>query len=58
MALYVDGVRVAKNSVSRVRRRISGFWRIGGDNVGGWPQAPTSNYFAGNIDETAIYLRC
>ena len=54
MALYVDGVRVASNAV-KTAQAFSGFWRIGGDNLSGWPSKPTSDYFAGNIDETAIY---
>jgi fibronectin type 3 domain-containing protein len=54
MALYLDGLRVARNAVTNAQA-FSGFWRIGGDNLSGWPSKPTSNYFAGNIDETAIY---
>ena len=33
----------------------SGYWRVGGDNLGGWPNKPTSNYLAGTIDDVAIY---
>ena len=54
MALFVDGLRVGKNAVTGAQA-YSGFWRIGGDNLAGWPLRPTSNYFSGNIDETAIY---
>ena len=54
MALYVDGLRVAKNPLTTAQA-YSGFWRIGGDNIATWPSAPTSNFFAGNIDETAVY---
>ena len=32
-----------------------GFWRIGGDNLQGWINRPTSDYLAGSIDEVAIY---
>jgi hypothetical protein len=27
----------------------------GGDSISGWPSAPTSNYFAGTIDDAAVY---
>ena len=54
MALYIDGDRVARNSVSAAQA-YQGYWRIGGDTLFGWPSRPTSNFFAGNIDETAIY---
>ena len=33
----------------------SGFWRVGGDNLGGWTNQPSSNYFTGSIDDVAIY---
>ena len=33
----------------------SGFWRIGGDNLDGWTNKPSSYYLAGTIDEVAIY---
>ncbi len=35
----------------------SGYWHVGGDNLNGWPNQPSSAYFAGQIDETAIYRR-
>lgn len=54
MALYVDGVRVAQNS-NAVAQGYYGVWHVGGDNLSGWPNRPTSNFFAGNIDETAVY---
>ena len=54
MALYVDGARVARNAVTTAQA-YSGFWRVGGDNLSGWPSKPTNNYFTGNIDETAMY---
>ena len=54
MALYIDGVRVAANTTTGAQS-FQGYWRIGGDNLTGWASRPTSNYFAGNLDETAIY---
>ncbi len=55
MALFVDGVRVARNGVTSAQD-MEGFWRVGGDAVGStWPSPPTSPYFAGAIDEAAVY---
>jgi large repetitive protein len=54
MALYVDGVRVGRNSVS-TSQDYSGFWRVGGDNLNGWPSQPSSFFFGGTLDETAVY---
>ncbi|WP_374982893.1 DNRLRE domain-containing protein [Streptomyces fradiae] len=54
MTLYVDGQRVGGNSYSG-HERYAGYWHIGGDAVGNWPSRPSSNYFAGQLDETAVY---
>lgn len=55
MSLFVDGKRVGFDSSMRVPRGYTGFWRIGGDNLSGWNQRPSSNAFSGNIDEVAVY---
>ncbi|HET9650163.1 MAG TPA: PKD domain-containing protein [Microlunatus sp.] len=55
MALFVDGTRVALNSTITAASDYKGFWRIGGDNLANWASRPTSDYFAGSIDEVAIY---
>ncbi|MEU0783851.1 LamG-like jellyroll fold domain-containing protein, partial [Streptomyces sp. NPDC006173] len=54
MALYVDGSQVGTLAESN-SQPYSGYWHVGGDNLNGWPNQPSSNYFAGQIDETAIY---
>lgn len=54
MTLYVDGERVGRNGVTS-SQNYSGFWRAGGDNLNGWPNRPTSNFFNGTLDETAVY---
>jgi signal peptidase I len=56
MALYVDGVRVATNIFTTAGEQHTGYWRIGYDNIAGWPSAPSSNYFAGELDDTAVWL--
>ncbi|PRB10360.1 hypothetical protein CQ047_07770 [Microbacterium sp. MYb72] len=56
MVLYVDGKAVAQDtSVVAAQDNYVGYWRVGYDNLSGWPSAPTSNSFAGSIDEFAVY---
>jgi fibronectin type 3 domain-containing protein len=54
LVLYVDGLPVGTNPTATAQDYY-GSWRVGGDNAGGWPNSPTSNFFAGQLDETAIY---
>ncbi|RZI96088.1 MAG: PKD domain-containing protein [Microbacterium sp.] len=53
--LYVDGTLVASDPSVTAGRLFSGFWRIGGDNLSGWQDRPTSNMFNGALDEVAVY---
>ncbi|MFD3653588.1 LamG-like jellyroll fold domain-containing protein [Streptomyces sp. NPDC058620] len=55
MALYVDGQLRASNFLFTGNETSPGYWRVGGDNLGSWPSRPTSNFFAGQLDETAVY---
>jgi PKD repeat protein len=55
MALYVDGQLIGKRTDTTRGDVFSGYWRIGGDNLGGWPNQPTSSYFNGTIDDVAVY---
>lgn len=55
MSLYVDGQLRASNILYSTNENYPGYWRVGGDNLSGWPNRPTSNFFAGEIDETAVY---
>ncbi|GAA3472294.1 LamG-like jellyroll fold domain-containing protein [Nonomuraea roseola] len=55
IALYVDGRRVAQDAGTTGAQPYGGYWRVGGDNLNGWPAQPTSRYLAGDIDEVAIY---
>jgi chitodextrinase len=54
MALYVDGAAVGKNGIT-TNQAYDGYWRVGGDNLNGWPNRPTSNFFAGTIANVAVY---
>jgi concanavalin A-like lectin/glucanase superfamily protein len=65
MALYVDGRLAGTNTSATSAQQGTGYWRVGGDNLDGWsldPEpnsqpltAPNSYYFAGTIDEVAVY---
>ena len=56
MRLYVDGVLHASNTGVTTGQAISpGYWRIGGDKLQGWTNAPSSFHFAGALDEVAVY---
>ncbi|RKS71325.1 concanavalin A-like lectin/glucanase superfamily protein [Motilibacter peucedani] len=54
MALWADGVRLGRNSVT-TNQSYTGYWRVGGDSLGSWPSQPSSNFFAGSIDDVAVY---
>ncbi|MEV8229846.1 LamG-like jellyroll fold domain-containing protein [Streptomyces sp. NPDC079167] len=55
MVLYVDGEAVGTNAATG-NRSYNGYWRVGGDAMSNaWPNRPTSDYFAGQVDETAVY---
>lgn len=55
MALYVDGVRVGRRSDTTAGEAYLGYWRLGGDNLDGWPSRPAARDFNGHVDEVAIY---
>jgi hypothetical protein len=54
MTLYVDGVSVGTNPTV-TPDAANGFWRIGGGNVTGWANAPSSSALSGSYDEVAVY---
>ena len=51
MPLYVDGVAVGTNPQTPAQS-YTGYWKVGGDNTWG---GASSNYFAGTVDEVAVY---
>jgi PKD repeat protein len=53
--LFVDGKRVARDAGTTSAQTFSGYWRIGGDNTGGWPNQPGNVKFAGQIEDVAVY---
>ena len=64
LAFYVDNQLVGTNAATSAQSG-TGYWRVGGDNLKGWsldpransqaPTEPNSYYFAGSIDEVAVY---
>ncbi|MCM3778117.1 PKD domain-containing protein [Microbacterium hydrocarbonoxydans] len=55
MKLYVDGDLKAQRTDTTTAQGYQGYWRIGNDNLGGWPNGPSSVQFEGSIDEVAVY---
>ncbi|WP_377639250.1 LamG-like jellyroll fold domain-containing protein [Oryzobacter terrae] len=55
MRLYVDGVLVGSRADTTAGESYLGYWRLGGDNLGGWPSTPPTRNFIGSVDEIAIY---
>lgn len=53
--IYVDGILSARSTVTTTGQDYLGYWSIGGDSLGGWPDRPASDFFAGSLDEVAIY---
>lgn len=57
MVLYVDGARVGSRVDTTTAQGYTGYWRVGGDNQGGWPNTGSSAYFEGQISDVAVYDR-
>ncbi|GAA3881312.1 DUF7594 domain-containing protein [Streptomyces sedi] len=55
MRLYVDGEQVASDTSITASREVDGYWRTGGDSLKSWPGRPTSDFYEGMLDETAVY---
>jgi PKD repeat protein len=55
MKLYVDGALVGSDAATTSSQAYSGYWRVGGDNLAGWPSQPSSAYLNGTIDDVAVY---
>jgi signal peptidase I len=53
--VYVDGAAVATDSTSRTAPTAAGYWRVGYGPLSGFTGAPTSAFFAGQVDNSTIY---
>ncbi|MET0887154.1 MAG: PKD domain-containing protein [Mycetocola sp.] len=56
MKLSVDGQLRVSNTTMTAGRNYLGYWRVGGDSLSNWSSRPSSDYFAGTIDEPAVYV--
>jgi hypothetical protein len=57
MAFYVDGTLVGTSTATTAAENTTGYWRIGFDNLGSWPNAPASYYFAGSVAHAMVVDR-
>jgi hypothetical protein len=57
LTLVIDGVRVGTDAGTTTAGNYTGYWRPAYDTLSGWPSAPTSDFFAGNLDEIRVYSR-
>jgi hypothetical protein len=57
LKLYVDGVQRATNASATTAGNYNGYWRLGYDDLTGWPSAPTSSYAAATVDEARVVTR-
>jgi hypothetical protein len=55
LRLYLDGSLVGSSTATTLAENTTGYWRIGYDNLGSWPSAPTSSYYAGSLAQVSIY---
>lgn len=55
MLLYVDGAQVAADPSTTTAKAIDGYWRLGYDDLKGWPNQPTSSFYTGSLAFAAVY---
>ncbi len=55
--LYVDGALQATSAAMNAPETYGGvgYWRVAFNNMSGWPNAPTNQYFTGSLDDIATY---
>jgi len=54
MKLYVDGTLQTQTGTATAQS-FTGYWRVGADQITGWPSNPSDTYYDGSLDEVAIY---
>ena len=55
MTLYMDGKNVVANATYTTAQNFTGNWRIGYDNLNGWPSAGSNYFFTGSMRFAAVY---
>lgn len=54
LELFVDGV--SQGTLPATAAEVyQGYWRIGNDNLGGWPDTGNGGAMTGDVDEVAVY---
>jgi hypothetical protein len=53
--LYLDGSLVASTAAVTTAQNYTGYWRIGYDNLNGWPNRPSSFFFNGSLAWASVY---
>ena len=56
-SLYVDGALQASDATMTTCQAYgtNGYWRVGYNNLGGWTNSPTNDYFTGTLDDIVVY---
>ena len=57
MSLYLDGKRVGTRADTTSAQNYSGYWRVGGDSLGSWPNVGSSQFLSGAVSDVAVYDR-
>jgi hypothetical protein len=55
MTLYMDGAQVAANATFTTAQVNLGYWRVGYDNLAGWPGIASNYYFKGSMRFAGVY---
>jgi hypothetical protein len=54
-ALYLDGTLQSTNPNGGLAQPYNAYWHVGFSETASWPDAPTSNYFAGTLAHAAVF---
>jgi PKD repeat protein len=55
MAFYVDGVLIGSKAGVTAGQPYSGWWQVGGGNLGGWPANRSTDEYTGQLAQVAVY---
>ncbi len=55
MKLYLDGELEATDSTTTSAEGSKGWWRVGYDDLTGWPTPPSSPYVKATVDDAAVF---
>jgi PKD repeat protein len=55
LQLFVDGALVSSRGEDTPAGVFDGYWNVGGNSLGGWTSAPSSEFLDGAIDNVALY---